>query len=47
MPEYLVRVNANLRLPEWMIDELDMLDGSRGELVEQALIYYYDWEAPK
>ena len=33
-------------LPQWLIDEIDSRDGSRGEQVEAALVKFYKLNPP-
>ena len=46
LPKDLKRVNVTLRLPQWMLDELDKRDQSRGRLIEKAILNTYRMKAP-
>lgn len=37
-PQHLKRVGVPLRLPRWLVDELDKLPGTRAEKIEAALL---------
>lgn len=40
-PSHLKRNTMPIRIPQWLIDEIDDMNGSRGEVVEKALINFY------
>jgi hypothetical protein len=37
-PAHIKRETCPVRLPRWLIEELDRRDGSRGEIIEAALV---------
>lgn len=45
-PDALKRNTMPVRLPQWLIDEVDNRPGSRGEQVEAALLAFYQIYPP-
>ena len=40
------RKQAHIRLPNWMLEELDEMDGARSELIEQAVMQHFGLISP-
>ena len=47
LPEALKREQCPIRLPQWIIDDIDSRLGSRAKVIEEALIKIYKLKAPK
>lgn len=46
-PDALKRNTMPVRLPQWLIEDVDRREGSRGEQVEAALIKFYKLRPPR
>lgn len=46
-PDHLKRETCSVRLPRWLLEAVDEMEGSRGELVERALLKTYKLKEPK
>ena len=45
-PDHLKKRQVGIQLPEWMIAELDKLDGPRQAIIEKALLDKFGWKPP-
>jgi len=46
-PDALKRKTVSVRLPQWLIDEVDQRGEKRGEQIEVALIKFYKLKPPR
>ena len=46
LPSNLIRTPVTIRLPAWLIETIDEMEGSRTELVELAVLKYHKLRPP-